>query len=106
MKILIIINFILLGCSSVSEKNVLVGNVKLNNGTYQGEDWSEDFYLKRVTWHRGLTSEFDTYFAKISRSSNFFKWFGEDVQSFNQCDTFIVSLTNNNLKDNNFYLII
>jgi len=89
--------FILLSCSSMSEKQVMSGQIRLDQGRKVGEVWNDSLSLKRKTWFHGMKIEFDNYFGHITKDSKFMNWFGEaELAFFNDCSTIVLSLTNTN----------
>lgn len=94
MKLILILSFLVYGCSSFQKVNDTVsGEVLFKGGKYQDFSWKDSMVFQRTSFYRGATMAYDVLLHKLDRKSPFVKWFDDSEKKYlSKCHTLLIGI--------------
>lgn len=78
----------LISCSSTTKNMVQTGDLTLVGGIYEDKTWADKLVLKRVSWFKELTLQYDILYADLKKEETpFYLWFSDkEKDKLKSCD--------------------
>lgn len=94
MKYILILCFLVYGCSSFQKFNDTVsGEVSFKGGKFQEDSWKEKMVFERTSFYRGATMAYDVLIHRFDRKSPFVKWFDRSEKGYlSKCHTLLIGI--------------
>lgn len=91
-KIILLLSFILVSCSSVSSRHSVTTGVVIYSGGVMGEkSWDDKMTFKRTSWYSEANLSDAIILHKLSSGSHFSNWLGSDRAYLSSCSEFYIA---------------
>lgn len=90
----LLISALIVSCGHMSKNTVKSGDVIIQGGRFEKDEWSDPLNFKRYSWFQELTLVYDLLIVPDSKLGPFKKWISKDMATeVAKCSHFALALT-------------
>lgn len=84
---------IMTSCASYMGHNRLDKmNVTFKGGMYENKTWDNPLVFRRTSYFQGSKLVHDVLITRLEKSSNFYRWLGDQTSQFSDCNELYITL--------------